>query len=294
MERIKEEEKRERMYHYTSLDTFYKIIEGVKDDYFTFHAGSIYTMNDTQEMLLGYNSIMKYLPTIEDNLKVPEEEKITTILKDKTKNKLIMEKFGEWLINDDITNFVVSFSAKPDILPLWALYGGIGTGVCLEFSPYQVKEHYTQKLNETKIDIKHCVYKEADIKKLLLTELEIVYKLFLKSNNGTGRKDSMQKLKYLATICGVIGAFIKHPAFEYEQEIRMNLFRNKDEWKFTETHNGQRSVYVEVPIPIKALTGIIIGPAANINHIKNALIMALRTKGIKVEPIQSKIPFRQY
>ena len=138
MERIKEEEKRERMYHYTSLDTFYKIIEGVKDDYFTFHAGSIYTMNDTQEMLLGYNSIMKYLPTIEDNLKVPEEEKITTILKDKTKNKLIMEKFGEWLINDDITNFVVSFSAKPDILPLWALYGGIGTGVCLEFSPYQV------------------------------------------------------------------------------------------------------------------------------------------------------------
>ena len=251
-------------------------------------------MNDTQEMLLGYNCIMKYLPIIEEKLKVTEEEKITKILKDKTKNELITEKFGEWLINDDITNFVISFSAKPDILPMWALYGGMGTGACLEFSPYIIKDFYSQKFDEKNLEIKKCVYRKETIEKKLLSELETAYKLYLKSNDDTGRKDPMEKLKSLATMCGVIGAFVKHSAFEYEQELRMNVVRSKDEWKFAETRNGQRSVYVEVPIPINALTGITIGPAADMNHVKNALTMALRTKGIKVEPIQSEIPFKLY
>ena len=93
-------------------------------------------------------------------------------------------------------------------------------------------------------------------------------------------------------MCGVIGAFVKHPGFEYEKEIRMNLFRHKREWIFAETSHHHHTVYVESVIPTSALTGIIVGPAANMKDVKNSMIMALRSKGIIIEPRHSEIPYR--
>lgn len=51
---VENQERSKRIYHYTSLETLYKLVDGVKDNHFTFYAGSIYTMNDSQEMNLGY------------------------------------------------------------------------------------------------------------------------------------------------------------------------------------------------------------------------------------------------
>jgi len=287
-------DKNERIYHYTTLEAFYKIVDGINDDVFTFRAGSVYTMNDTQEMVLGYNKIMEFLPKIEQTLKVKKEDRITEITNNQRNNKHIQEKFGEWLINDDNTNFVVSFSSTADILPMWALYGGMGTGVCLEFSPYEIKKYYEKVCNEKHLRIEHCKYNENDIQAYLLDELEIVYRLFLKSNNADERKDSLVKAKYLATMCGITGAYVKHIGFEYEREIRMNIFRNKNEWKFVETRNGYRSAFVEVAIPLNALTNIIVGPAADMGKVKNAMTMTLRKKGITIEPKHSGLPYRIY
>lgn len=287
-------ESRKRMFHYTSIEAFYKIIEGIKDDAFTFRAGSIYTMNDSQEMVLGYKSIMKCLPIIEDRLKIERDERISVFTNSKSTNRVILEKFCEWLINDDITNFVVSFSAASDILPMWTHYGGMGTGVCLVFSPYIIEEYYKQEYKDIPLLIKHCVYNEDKIQEFLLEELKVEYKTFLNSYTKAEKIDPVTKMKCLASMCGITGAFVKHLAFEYEQEIRMNIFRHKEEWKCAETRNGHHSVYVEVAIPTNALTNIIVGPAANMDKEKNALTMALRTKGIKIEPVQSKIPYRLY
>lgn len=293
-EMVKEQEKRKRIYHYTSLDTFFKIISDVRNDIFTFRAGSVYTMNDSQEMILGYNYIKKYLPCVEEKLGIKQEEKLFNLFGNRKKNNDLKKKFGDWLINDDLTNFVVSFSSAPDILPMWSLYGGNGTGVCLEFSPYEINEYYKVNNIGKQFRIEECVYNEDDIEKLMMRELTVVYKLFLDGNNAEQRLNPLAKAKYLAIMCGITGAYVKHKSFEYEKEVRMNVFRHIKEWQYGESRNGHRIVYVNVPISINALKGIILGPATEMDNVRNAMIMSLRAKGIHIEPIQSKIPFRIY
>lgn len=286
--------KMKRIYHYTSMDTFYKLIEGIKDGYFTFHAGSVYTMNDSQEMILGYEKILKYLPCVEEKLNLKQEEKLFNFFRDSKENEDIMREFGNLLNNDDTSNFVVSFSSAPDILPMWSLYGGQGTGVCLEFSPYVIKEYYKGKNIEKDLQIDECVYKEDDVKELMIRRLTIIYKQFLDKNNTEMRLNPLNKAKYIATMCGIAGAYVKHICFEYEKEVRMNVFRSKEKWFFDNTKNGHYVTYVNVPIPVDALKGIIIGPAAEIDKVRNVIIMLLRTKGIHIEPTQSKVPYRIY
>lgn len=290
---IKERDMRKRVYHYTSLSTLFKIMEGIENGCFIFHAGSVYSMNDKQEMLIGYNAIRKYLPIVEDKLQIPKQERLSNLINGKSKNKTIKGKFGEWLINDDTTNFVVSFSASPNILPMWALYGDRGTGVCLEFSPYEIENYYKEEGKEKTVRIMECVYKKDDINERIISEIEIVYRLFSKLND-TEKKEQLVKAKYLAIMCGITGAFVKHQAFEYEQEFRLNFFIHKDQWLFDKTQYGNHLVYAKVPIPTYALTDVIIGPAANYDEAKNPLILALRAKGIVIVPQRSEIPFRLY
>lgn len=289
---VKQNKKMERMYHYTSMDVFYKLVEGIQDDCFSFRAGSVYTMNDRQEMIIGYEKIKAYLPQVEERLQVTEEEKISKLLLDTQDNHEIADYFGEWMINDDTTNFAISFSASPDILPMWTLYGGTGTGVCLEFSPYIIEKYYEDKEEGKTMQIEHCVYKEADIESFLLEKLEVLYGLYLRSNKD--KKTSKVKARHLAVMCGVVGTFVKHPCYEYEQEIRLNTVRNKQSWNFIETRHHNQSVYVDFDIPTSALTGIIVGPATNYDKVKNSIVLMLSAKSLKIEPVHSHVPFRLY
>ena len=293
-EMVEKQEKGKRVYHYTSLDAFYNILADVEEDFFTFRAGSVYTMNDVQEMKLGYEYLKEYLPKVEKRLGIKQEDKLFNMFKDVKKNENISEKFGEWLINDDLTNFVVSFSSSPNILPMWTLYGGNGAGVCLEFSPYIIKEYYNKNGIDENLLIKECVYNRDDIEELMMSELHIVYKLFLDENSDEQRLNPLTKAKYLATMCGITGAYVKHPCFEYEQEVRMTVFRPINDWNYGESRNGNRIVYVNVPIPLKALNNIVIGPAADMDKVRKALVMSLRTKGIHIDPTQSTMPYRNY
>ena len=280
-------EQRERIYHYTSMNTFFKILEDAKDDHFIFRAGSLYTMNDRQEMVLGYENIKKYLPKVEEKLRVKDDEKIFNMTKDQQGNRKIQNEFGEWLKNDDITNFIVSFSKAPDILPMWALYGERGTGVCMEFSPYIINKYYKDNDIDIKKEIEDCKYSPKEIKDFLLWRLETIYKQYFEEEKEV-RGKPLTKASYLVTMCCIAGAFVKHPAFKYEQEVRMNVFMHKKHWKFDEKSHKP---YVEIPIPLHALTDVIVGPAANLDLI-NSMFLCLRAKGLSIEPKQSEIPFK--
>lgn len=290
--RMKREKEIQRMYHYTSMDTFFKIVKDVKDGIFTFRAGSVYTMNDRQEMKLGYDYIKKIIPEIDKKRNISPEDRFLHYTTEIEKNKNIEENFGDWLINDDTTCFVVSFSKTPDILPMWSLYGDKGAGVCLEFSPDIIEQYYKTN-NEKYFHIEECVYNEDMIRRFLERPIEHYYDMYLKSK-VSNENVLTQKARYFATLCCTAGAYIKCPGFEYEKEIRMSVLRNKKDWQFNETSYHNRSVYVEVPIPINALTGLIVGPTANMSDVRNPIIMYLRAKGICINPVQSKIPFRLY
>lgn len=289
---LENQEKKERVYHYTSMNTFFKIVDNAKDDYFVFRAGSIYTMNDRQEMILGYDYIKKYLPIIEKELDVKKEEKLFNMTNNPTVNRKIEDNYGSWIKNEDTTNFVISFSEKSDILPMWALYGDKGKGVCLEFSPYIIKKYYREYNIDEHLKIESCKYGEEEIKEFLLRNLKLIYELFLNQNSSEERINPLIKATYITTMCCLTGAYIKHPGFEYEKEVRMNIFKSIKDWKFYETNDHR--CYVETPIPTNALTGIIVGPAANFDDYKSAITLRLRTKGISVDPIHSNIPFRTF
>lgn len=289
---VENQERSKRIYHYTSLDSFYKIIDGVKDNHFIFHAGSIYSMNDSQEMTLGYEYIKKTLPQIEDKLHVNAEERISILLNQAEDNT--HEAFKKFVMQSDKTNFVVSFSSKPDDLPLWGLYGDNKAGVCLEFSPSMIKKYYKELALDRHIQIMECVYDETEISDFVATEIEVLYRLFLKAIKNCKNKSLYLQREYLAIMCLVVGAFVKHKDFSCEEEIRMNIIKDKSECKFSNTRLGHRRTFVETPIPTSALTKIIIGPVTPISSVRNSLIMRLRAKGITLEPEQSGIPYRQY
>lgn len=282
----------QRVYHYTSVDAFFKIIESVKDGCFTFRAGSVYTMNDRQEMLLGYQALKKYLPEVETEMGITKENSLLNLLKDKKKNHEVIDQFGSMMIHNDNTNFVVSFSDSPDILPMWALYGDSGKGICLEFSPYTIEKYYKEKFKET-LNIDKCVYTDDEIEEKVKCEIKIVLDSFTNLKDDE-KKDSLTKMKYLAVMCGIIAVYVKHKGFEYEKELRMNIIREKKEWKLGETRYNQHKVYAEVPIPIEALKDVIVGPAAKYDDTKNPIVLALRAKGLIIEPKKSTIPFRLY
>ena len=279
--------KRKRIYHYTSMSTFFKILQDAKDDHFIFRAGSLYTMNDPQEMMLGYENIKNYLPKVEEKLKVKDDEKIFNITKDQQENRKIQNEFGDWLKNDDITNFIVSFSKAPDILPMWALYGERGCGVCMEFSPYTINMYYEDNNIDITKEIEECKYSQKEIEDFMLWRLETIYNKYL-GEEKEHRKKTITKASYLAMMCCIAGVFVKNPAFGYEQEVRMNVFRHKKDWKFDEKSHKP---YVEIPIPLHALTDVIVGPTADLDLI-NSMTLCLRTKGFSIDPRRSEIPFR--
>ena len=46
------------VYHYTSLETLFKLLDGIKDDNFIFYATRISAMNDTSELLFGFRELI--------------------------------------------------------------------------------------------------------------------------------------------------------------------------------------------------------------------------------------------
>ena len=274
------------------MDTFFKIVENVKEDFFTLHAGSIYTMNDRQEIKLGYEYIKKIIPIIDKRRKITPEDSFLHYITDIEKNNNIEDDFGDWLVNDDTACFVVSFSKTPDILPMWSLYGDKGSGVCLEFSSNIIEQYYKTN-RERYFHIEECLYNEDMICRFLERKIEHYYDMYMKSK-VSNKNVPTEKARYFATLCCTAGAYIKHYGFEYEKEMRMSVLRNKKDWQFNETSSHNLSVYVEVQIPKNALTGLIVGPTVNMLDVRNPMIMYLRAKGINVEPIQSEIPFRIY
>lgn len=297
----------ELMYHYTSLSTFQCLLDNISNNHeFIFHASSIYSMNDSQEFIHGYNIVLDWLKKYEEEQGI-KENRLSEIwdnyLENHTKeefNSLFIEK----LYKEEHTPFVIAFSKKDDSLPLWSMYGVDGKGVSLGFHDNflhikrgeSVKDYKIEL--ESKINVLDVMYQNApNLDELRIKALEWLYKRYLEEANKNNRRHLLSvQMEHLGIATIIVSPHIKHPAYAFEEEKRLAIYkRDEDKVLYKINSKGNMISYIETPIPIKNLRSITIGPCIDFVSTKRVLEQQLDKRGIKnVKIRQSEIPYRQF
>ena len=297
----------ELMYHYTSLSTLQCLLDNISNNHeFIFHASSIYSMNDSQEFIHGYNIVLDWFKKYEEEQGI-KENRLSEIwdnyLKNHTKEDL-NTIFIEKLYKEEHIPYVIAFSKKGDSLPLWSMYGVDGKGVSLGFyeNILRIKRNkriidYKIEL-ESKIDVLDVMYQNApNLDELRTNALERQYKQYLEEANKNNRRHLLSvQMEHLGIATIIVSPHIKHPAYAFEEEKRLAIYkRDEDKVLYKVNHKGNMISYIETPIPIKNLRSITIGPCVDFVSTKRVLEQQLDKRGIKnVEIRQSEIPYRQF
>ena len=314
------------VYHYTSLDTFLKILDGVKYNHFIFHATEIFSMNDPTEFYHGFNELWSLLPQIEDNLYRTIKEKqqdyrideclldnryrLSNMWNNRGNNE---EKWLNVYIKEMRQSyrfpFVVSFSCKEDFLPMWLTYGDNGNGIALgfdiqsyytklvkedgsmllDFTNYNENEQHSLLVSYDRVSLYHPLSRE--VCGSIIQYLRTIPKLNIDN-------DSLFyfQIKALDNITRYASALMKNSAYKYEKESRL-LFncQNTKELQFKISSKKKMLPYIKVGIPISKLMKIIVGPCCDFQTIKSALKTIMAQKNIHFNDeniIKSEVPYR--
>lgn len=296
----------ELMYHYTSLSTFQCLLDNISNNEFIFHASSIYSMNDSQEFIHGYNVVLDWLKKYEEEQGI-KENRLSEIwdnyLKNHTKEDL-NTIFIEKLYKEEHIPYVIAFSKKGDSLPLWSMYGVDGKGVSLGFQDYflyirdfKSTEDFKIK-SESEIDVLDVMYQNApNLDELRTNALKSQYKQYLEEANKNNREHLLRvQMKHLGIATIIVSPYIKHPAYAFEEEKRLAIYkRDEDKVLYKINSKGNMISYIETPIPKKNLRSITIGPCVDFVSTKRVLEQQLDKHEFKnVEIRQSEIPYRQF
>ena len=265
------------LYHYTSIETLFKILEEVKKptDTITMWASHASFMNDPREM---------------EHLFIIAEKEDQELELEKTIQEMV---YGE--------PFVFSLSEHKNSLPMWRMYGDSGGGVAIGFSSavfesmsmkewqlLQCKyptsneirtlpeyEDLWQLLSKFKIDPEKLTgNREFDA---LITFFERIAEKYELDESGNRKvyETNEDEIKKFIGYC----AKIKHSDYKYENEWR--LFRHihrsklKDHIKYKEQTYFP---YIELPISLDSIQRITIGPTADARRVKRLLQILLRSK----------------
>ena len=297
----------ELMYHYTSLSTLQCLLDNISNNHeFIFHASSIYSMNDSQEFIHGYNIVLDWFKKYEEEQGI-KENRLSEIwdnyLENHTKeefNSLFIEK----LYKEEHIPYVIAFSQNGDSLPLWSMYGVDGKGVSLGFyeNILRIKRNkriidYKIEL-ESKIDVFDVMYQNApNLDELRTNALERQYKQYLEEANKNNREHLLRvQMKHLGIATIIVSPYIKHPAYAFEEEKRLAINkRDEDKVLYKINSKGNMISYIEIPIPKRNLQSITIGPCVDFVSTKRVLEQQLDRRGFKnVKIRQSEIPYRQF
>ena len=293
----------ERVYHYTSIESFQKMIDGIfrdgKDYYLTFWATSIYAMNDPMEFLHGYNLLKdNVLPDIEKELCITENSfKLShiwnIIVKETTPSNGI-----DYLINHIYDNhlcpFIISFSKKKDFLPMWNAYSDKGKGVCLCFNNNEYLYKDDQPIILNKLHAMDVTYKIIDdvSSKTIKNFYNDYYQTYKRIPDEPQRTKKM--IDYLISLIVVFSAYHKNEAYQYEEESRLVIFKhNESDVHYRLSKNGRLISYIKENVKLKHLEEIIVGPCADSEYVIRELKNQLHRYGIK-DVTPSNVPYREF
>ncbi len=305
-----EEQVKENLgYHYTSVDSFMKILDGIENGVFKFHASSIFSLNDPTEMKYGYKEIARLIPQVEEELSV---------------NDIRYKLSGIWSIDPQLSldkwmtihllkmneNFqhscIISYSREGDNLQLWRMYGNNGKGVALGLD---VRNYYIERfsadgqriLDWSHIDMKYpraidVEYGIIPPKSLPYSLLRAEYSKYWDSVQGITNKDEIidKQIDAMTQMTIIVAPFVKHTTYSYEKESRIiQVHKKVEDIKIKPDVQRGLKPYIEVDIPTSNMKEIVIGPCSDYDLIKKCIEIKLLQKDIKdVEIVRSVVPYR--
>lgn len=275
----------DKLYHYTSIETLYNMLEK-----------SIITDNDTK---------VQYLNMWATHIKYLNDETERDLFTDALKKEVCeYTKKSAVPLNDkqlkeldnlcDVDSYIISLSELQDDLNMWRGYGGNGIGANLEFDFHAIPAFYSTKRNN-QYKTEH-VYRTMKCNYFLPNEFEIDESLtkrishYLLSERKKNSLDAdeikiMRDVRDLATVS-------KHAAYKSEKE-----------WRFVCSpcsipkhifSNGIIKPYIEFPIPLSSITSITIGPCIRGEHNTESIVRFIRdTLRANFDIRYSTIPYRR-
>ena len=286
------------LYHYTSIDKLFKILEKAQkfDDTITMWASHTAFMNDPSEFDYLFQAI-RGQQSIEMQEWMNKERH--------TQNLLYTEPF------------LCCFSENDNSLPMWNTYGQRGKGVAVGFE-YRVLQDSISELNkgqkkDEQWKLEQCKYIAPnyieDSKEI--NELEDMFDELKKRDDefNTDKTELYEKARngqwetYKSKMEEIIAERVitKHKAYDYEKEWRLYKVLNRvplitgtpiGECQHRED-KGLKVPYLEIEIPIQAIQEIVVGPTAHYDRACASLEFILNSKGLRkiVPVIPSDIPY---
>ena len=310
----------EMVYHYTTMDSLLKIIEGIKvrsrNKYFVFRATNIFFLNDPQEFIYGQQVLMETLREIEYDKPVYDNLCLSTFFSrfpQKSEDEWLVE-FSNAIQNQNASPYVISFSRNNDSLPMWLNYGEGGRGVCLAFTEYRSKvlskSSNPKSINEAVVNIYdslgtydvHYGKKDVDEKdNILKKNLDYMYDYYLKKVKTISKEDLFELQKGMLWGLSIVHApYIKSKDYEGEREVRLSktIYGNKKKYpnkiNFRCNSKGHIVPYIEIEIPVKQLSFVRIGPLANKDLAIKAIEMMKKKYNLEFNIKCSDIKYRDY
>ena len=299
---VQNEEEKTMIAHYTTIEGFHGMLNSVTQEkgHFCINlwASNIFALNDHGEFKDGYRVLRQWLPNIEKELGVQDDEKLSRIWAiagiEKKKHSFLNQELEQSIYSQEQTPYVLSFSHKIDNLPMFRMYSNDASGICLVFSYARLKEN------------KLCLYDvcyDSEIRNEGYTAYDMLkteYQLYLNSLHER-ELDKEQKLKLmlerLVSYTSIIAPYIKRGDYKYEKEMRhWELKSPTDGVKFRTNKNGNIVPYKNVAVPLNAIKKLIIGPCADFDTTKYMIDLNFKSKGIKEIPpiVKSNIKYRRY
>lgn len=293
------------IYHYTSSEAFVSMIHTNKSNSkeLAFWASNVYYMNDTKEMTILYDELIKVLPKIEKDLGLSDNLFSGLLLSpDDIQGKLLGDKIKHLFYGCIFREvYVISFSDQGDSLPMWSMYGKNGNGLCLVFDKdkvnsfiddyHQVKEvyYYLDKgpaYSYIKEKYKEC-YNEKEITDFLT---EVLFDLSGRvKNSAYSAEQEYRIIDHVVNESDLKKHNVNLDLNNSQPTERPNFISEAN----VRAQNGLMIPYKEIKLPIDCLSAVIIGPSINQKLQREGLRILLKgTHLTEDDIILSDIPYR--
>lgn len=277
------------LYHYTTMNTFYNMIEhslcyeegDIHPKYITMWATHYAFQNDPTECQLFFEGlkagVLDY--TKKNNIALNDKEKELT-------------QHPQYNLNI----FTISFSKQEDDLTMWRGYGQNGDGISLGFDFSKLpstlpmygadckERKYWSESEPTYLlydEIKKCEYVDTN-------NIKIAEEACNKTLKNIFNKDEWTDVKQ-AIINNAYAPIYKNKKYEAEGEYRIIKHQIMPQYRLAD---NKLVPHIKINIPIECLKRIIVGPCQSSSEVVMRIKSFLWTKCFDTEVIISAIPYR--
>lgn len=274
-------------YHYTTLETFFKILDGItykdedEDYFFHLHANRIDNVNDPTEMTISQKDLVEVIDAYEKRENIHPNfriaNKILEIPQNEFANLLALEK-------KEHSPYITCFSKKGDYLPMWSLYGDKHHGICLCFADNIVDVIREYNTPHPPIICGDVAYNNYSKSAALQESLYLYY-------NIIQSQESCDIKQVISDLLIEFSPFIKNKDYRYEKEYRIcvhNYMPPKD----NETEYNNKVEFVSLTVPLKSLRAVIIGKKLPYEILKDLFEKYFNDLKCEIKIKQSKNPYK--